>query len=176
MYRTEDGVPDPHEFESAFRSLFESDFARLFRYLDRLGGDPDLASDLAQEAFVRLYRRGSLPDSPAAWLATVGTNLFRNHMRKRTRRRRLLTVSRGAFAHSDPAPSPASAPEASETARCVRRALDQLPERDRQLLLLRSQGYSYHELAEVLGLHEASVGTLLSRARTALGRHLGHAT
>jgi DNA-directed RNA polymerase specialized sigma24 family protein len=46
---------------------FEQHYRRLYRYLDRLTGDPEQAADLAQETFVRLYQRGSMPDDTAAW-------------------------------------------------------------------------------------------------------------
>ena len=49
-------------FHDRFVGLFQAHFHRLYRYLDRLSGEPELAADLAQEAFVRLYRRGSLPE------------------------------------------------------------------------------------------------------------------
>ncbi len=162
--------------ESDFASLFQSEFPRLFRYLDRLSGDPDLASDLAQEAFVRLHRRGSAPESPGAWLATVATNLFRNQRKTAGRRRRLLTLTRGAAAHSDPPPPPSRCIEADEERRRVRAALDRLSERDRQLLLLRAEGYSYRELANILDLLEASVGTSLARARASFKEAFHHAT
>jgi DNA-directed RNA polymerase specialized sigma24 family protein len=42
-----------------------------------------------------------------------------------------------------------------------------MPKRDRELLLLRAEGYSYRELAGALRLNEASIGTLLARARDA---------
>ncbi len=154
-------------FEDEFAVLYHEHFPRLARYLGRLGGDADLAADLAQEAFVRLYRRGQAPDTPGAWLVTVATNLLRNARSTRSRRARLLTPARGADTQSDPPPSPAAATEAEGERRRVRATLDQLPERDQQLLLLRAEGYSYHELARILGLNEASVGTLLARARTA---------
>jgi RNA polymerase sigma-70 factor (ECF subfamily) len=74
-------------FHDRFVELFGVHFPRLYRYLDRLSGDPDLAADVAQEAFVRLYRRGSLPDAPTAWLITVAMNLVRNaHATRSTRR------------------------------------------------------------------------------------------
>lgn len=154
-------------FHDCFVALFDTHFRRLFRYLDRLSGEPELAADLAQEAFVRLYRRGSLPDAPEAWLISVAMNLFRNVKSSRSRHRRLLTVSRGEAAHSDPQRPPDEAVVAEETRLRVRSAIDRLPERERRLLLLHAEGYSYRDLAAALELNEASVGTLLARARRA---------
>jgi RNA polymerase sigma-70 factor (ECF subfamily) len=42
--------------------------------------------------------------------------------------------------------------------------LDRLPERDRQLLLMREEGFKYEEIARVVGVAPASVGTLIARA------------
>lgn len=154
-------------FDDRFAGLFDTQFPRLHRFLDRLSGEPDLAADLAQEAFVRLYRRAAMPESPEAWLVSVALNLFRNARATRGRRRRLLTVARGAEVLADPAPSPAAAAVGEETRRQVRAALAGLPERDQRLLLLRAEGYSYREIALALDLHAASVGTLLARARRA---------
>ena len=49
----------------------------------------------------------------------------------------------------------------------VRDALNRLSLRERELLLLRAEGYSYRDLAAVLELNETSVGTLLARAKRA---------
>jgi RNA polymerase sigma-70 factor (ECF subfamily) len=154
-------------FEAAFTEIFEASFRRLYRLLDRLSGEPDLAADLAQEAFVRLYRRGTLPDSPDAWLITVALNLLRNARKGRSRRAGLLTLARGLAAHSDPPPTPDRVADANDTGRRVRQALDRLGEREKRLLLLNAEGYGYREMAAALGLNEASVGTLLARARRA---------
>jgi len=154
-------------FHDRFVDLFDAHFQRLYRYLDRLSGEPELASDLAQEAFIRLYRRGSLPDAPEAWLISVALNLFRNAATSRSRHRRLLTVERGAAVHSDPEPSPEQTAVDEDAGGRVRSALARLPERERRLLLLRSEGFSYRDIAAALELNEASVGTLLARARTA---------
>lgn len=151
-------------FRDEFTRVFDAHFHRLYRYLDRLSGDPDLAADLAQEAFTKLYRRGSMPDEPGAWLATVATNLFRNAHGTRTRRNALLRAAPEAARFADRAVEPAAVPSV-EIAREVRRALDKMPERERQLLLLRAEGYSYRDMAVALGLNEASVGTLLARAK-----------
>ena len=154
-------------FHDRFVELFEVSFPRVFRLVDRRSGDPDLAADVAQDAFLRLYRRGSMPESPDAWLATVALNLLRNSRSKRSRRLRLLTPSRGEGALGDPGPSPPEVVGAAEERARVRAALDRLPERDRDLLLLRAEGYGYRDMAAALGLHEASLGTLLARARRA---------
>jgi RNA polymerase sigma factor (sigma-70 family) len=154
-------------FHDRFVKLFDANYQRLYRSLDRLSGDPELAADLAQETFIRLYRRGAAPDNPEAWLITVALNLFRNSRSSRSRRERLLTKARVEAAHSDPPVSAEHASEEAELRRQVRTAIDRLPERDRSLLLLRAEGYSYRDIAEALDLNEASIGTLLARAKRA---------
>jgi RNA polymerase sigma-70 factor (ECF subfamily) len=54
--------------------------------------------------------------------------------------------------------------EQKESVNAVRLILDQLPERDRQLLLMREEGFKYEEIARVIGVAPASVGTLIARA------------
>jgi RNA polymerase sigma-70 factor (ECF subfamily) len=151
-------------FDERFVDLFDVHFQRLYRYLGRLSGEWDLAADLAQEAFVRLYRRGSLPEAPRAWLTTVAMNLLRNARTTHSRRRRLLSLVHGGGVHAGP-PSPESAAARDDVRRRVRTAIERLPDRDRRLLLLRAEGYSYRDIAAALQLNEASVGTLLARAR-----------
>ena len=151
-------------FDEAFVQVFEAEFPRLFRYLDRLSGEPDLAADLAQETFIRLYQRGSMPDAPELWLVTVALNLFRNARSTSSRRLRLLARWSEPSTTIEP---PSKDMGDSERASQVRAALGKLEERDRQMLLLRAENYSYREIAAALKLHEASVGTLLARARRA---------
>jgi RNA polymerase sigma-70 factor (ECF subfamily) len=165
-----DAVSEP-PFDVAFARLFERRFGRMFSYLDRLTGDAELAADLAQEAFVRLYERGSLPDLPEAWLVTVAHNLLRDQ-RRRTRRRAGILGSRLGFAAAEPsAPDDAADRLVAEERRDqVRRALTGLGERDRRLLLLRHSGHSYREIAAALGVAETGIGTMLARATEAFRR------
>jgi RNA polymerase sigma factor (sigma-70 family) len=152
------------DFDAAFSELFEREFSRLFRYLDRVSGEPDLAADLAQEAFIRLHRRGSMPDHPGLWLVAVAMNLFRNARSTASRRRQLLTRWRGPRGDSV---EPSAAGDQEEHSHQVRAALGQLSSRDKEMLLLRAEGYSYREIASALGLNEPSVGTLMARAKRA---------
>lgn len=159
--------PSGRSFHDQFVILFDGHFHRVQRTMQRLSGDPELAADVVQEAFVRLYQRGSLPDSPEAWLISVAMNLFRNERSTRNRRQRLLTPALSERVLADPAPPPDEAAGSGARRERVRLALDQLPERERAMLLLHAEGYTYREIAGALGLNEASVGVLLARARRA---------
>jgi RNA polymerase sigma factor (sigma-70 family) len=169
-------VPVTSSFDAAFVALFKAEYQRVYRVMHRVSGDVELASDLTQDAFVRLYKRGSLPDVPAAWLITVALNLYRNAHATRRRREKLLTIERGARAHSDPTPSPDRELLAAAASQSVRSVLQQIPERERQMLLLRAEGYSYREIASALDVHETSVGTLIARAMRAFREHYHDAT
>ncbi|MGH7477298.1 MAG: sigma-70 family RNA polymerase sigma factor [Longimicrobiales bacterium] len=145
------------DFERVFQRLYPA----LFRYLHRLTGDPDAAHDIAQESFLRLLRQ-ELPEKEIRpWLFTVATNLVRDAARSTERRRRLLSGASLAIATP---PRPDDVVEQREQIGLVRDVLDQLAERDRQLLMLREEGFSYKEIAGIVGVAPGSVGTLIARA------------
>jgi RNA polymerase sigma-70 factor (ECF subfamily) len=150
------------EFEADFERLFHELYPRIFGHVHRLCGDPDVAADIAQETFVRLHQRQLVPESPVGWLLAVATNLVRN-AQTRTARRLELIASHLDHETSDDRDSAVAAEERDR----VRQALRRLSERDQHLLSLLAGDYSYREMASALGLHEASVGTLLARARRA---------
>ena len=148
-----------------FEAAFQSHQAPLFRYVHRLVGDSDLAADVVQESFVRLLDN-PLPDEDVRrWLFTVATNLVRDDARMRSRRQRLLAerYERSDLA-SDPVEIPDQAALRAERIGAARAALDQLSERDRQMLLMREEGFRYSEIAKVIDVAPGSVGTLLARA------------
>lgn len=144
-----------------FDALFQKLYPSLFRYLHRLTGDADTAEDVAQEAFVRLLRQPLPEDEVRPWVFTVAMNLVRDGARKTERRHRLLTT---APALVTPTPLPDERVERAERIEAVRAVLDRLSERDRQLLLMREEGFKYEEIAAVVGVAPASVGTLIARA------------
>ncbi|MBW3534800.1 MAG: hypothetical protein KY453_06205 [Gemmatimonadetes bacterium] len=63
------------------------------------------------------------------------------------------------------APDPLGEVEQAETVARVRGALDALDGRDRELLLMREEGFSYQEMADAVGVKASSIGTLLARAQ-----------
>jgi RNA polymerase sigma factor (sigma-70 family) len=152
-------------FDREFRHAFEEEFESLFRYVDRWSGDAALAADVAQETFIRLYHRGRLPEELRAWLVSVANNLLRDEHRRVARRERLLRRHSATETAEGSEHRPDADLLAEERRRAVRAALDELPMRERALLLLRHEGYSYRDLGKALRIRESSVGTLLTRAR-----------
>jgi len=146
--------------------VYREHYRSLVRFLYRRIGDQARAEDLAQEAFVRALEHR--PTKPRAWLFTVAANLARDEGRRTAVRRRHLTLVKAEAAAAPPQPGPEAALERSAKVRRVRAALARLTERDRDALLLWEEGFSYDEIAAVLGLSRGSVGTTLARARNRL--------
>jgi RNA polymerase sigma-70 factor (ECF subfamily) len=115
--------------EEAVRQVYDAHYARLAGWTARLVGDPDLAHDIATEAFVRLLREFSSVSDPRPWLYTVAANLVRDHWRSRGReaaayQRHVLTA-----VPDDSGPDHA-------TRLTVRDAVEELPDRLRVTVLL----------------------------------------
>ena len=155
-----------HDAERLFRDYH----AMLVRYLTRRLGDRDWAEEVAQETFVRALRQGSIVNE-RSWVFTVANNLVRDDARRASRQRRHLELMAAEVREQErePAEEPEEiTPEMARESADARRALETLPERDRQALLMKGEGLDYGEIAEVLGIEKGSVGTTLSRARRRL--------
>jgi RNA polymerase sigma-70 factor (ECF subfamily) len=76
---------DRVDVEASVRELYDVHYGRLAGWAARLVGDPDIAHDLATEAFLKLFREFTGVDDPRPWLYTVTANLVRDHWRKRGR-------------------------------------------------------------------------------------------
>ncbi len=142
-------------------ALFHRLHPALYRYLYRLTGDADTADDIAQETFVRLLRQSMPEEEVRPWLFTVATNLVRDGVRKAGRRQRLLAAENIL---PSAMPRPDEETDRMERVEAVRKALARIPLRDRQLLLMREEGFTYEEMARAAGVAPGSVGTLLGRA------------
>jgi RNA polymerase sigma-70 factor (ECF subfamily) len=152
----------PDGTTSQFSALYAELQPSLWRYVHRMIGDADAADDIVQETFVRLLAHPELsPDEARRWIFPVATNLVRDRGRSAVRRQRLLAAS------PMPEDTPAVADrrlEREEQVAAVRAALQQLAERDQQLLLMREEGFRYQEIADAVGVAPGSVGTLIARA------------
>jgi RNA polymerase sigma-70 factor (ECF subfamily) len=136
----------------------------LVRVLYRRTGDRERAEELTQEVFARAV--AAPPRNPRPWLFAVALNLVREDGRKATRQGRRLELYKAEM------PQETSSPDEDlihdEKVRGVRQALATLTERDREVLLLQAEGFSYDEIAETTGLAKGAIGTTLARARRRL--------
>jgi RNA polymerase sigma-70 factor (ECF subfamily) len=153
--------PADQEIDLAFRQHY----ARIARVIARVIGNRGRAEELAVEAFLRWWRRtGARGESAGKWLYRVAVRIAIDELRRETRRarsERLLTHA------AQPVHTPEDIERSSQTRRRVRVVLATLSRRDAALLILRSEGLTYQEVAAALGLNPASVGTLISRAHRA---------
>lgn len=137
----------------------------LFRYLARECGDPQLAQDAVQEAFLRLQERGPRNLSGVrAWLFRTGRNVVRDESRRSVNRRRLMARNPDRIPGPSPSASPKAGLERRDDLERLRRALDELREKERTALLLRESGFSHREIAEELNTTTGTVGTLIARS------------
>jgi RNA polymerase sigma-70 factor, ECF subfamily len=147
-----------------FESFFYAHYGRTARAIARVIRDPARAEELAVESFWKLWRHPRAHgDKAAAWLYRVAVRAALNDLRRQARSDRYESLSDAPPA----ALTPEEAHAAAEEQRQVRLVLAAMNARQAELLLLRSSGLSYDELAASLKVHPKSVGSLLSRAQQA---------
>ncbi len=151
-------------------ALFRLHYARITAMLARLTGDRGHAEEIAADVFHKLSRRPELLLDRAdimPWIYRVATNAGLDAIRTNSRRRKREEAASGMHA------LPGNALEdilREERCARVRAVLSKMKPRDARLLLLRGEGLAYRELAETLGIHPASVGTMLARAEAEFER------
>jgi len=155
---------------------------RLLGVLEHLTGSRDLAEDLTQDVFLRVYRAREryTPDAKfSTWLFTIANNVASNARRTLARRKEVYvppspsgSVGMNALAQLALAASgqmPTRQLDASEVREIVKLAVDALNERQRMAVLLaKFEGMNYADIGEVMGLSPQAVKSLLARARASL--------
>ena len=145
-------------------ALYASHHEALLRYLVRFTGDPDDASDAAQETYLKLMATPPAHDqNPRAWLFTVASNLVRDGWRRRQSSLKLQEVA-GAELMSQPPLEPDVQVERDDERARVREALARLSHKERTVLLMREEGFTHREIAEAVHTTTRSVGTMIARA------------
>jgi RNA polymerase sigma-70 factor (ECF subfamily) len=160
--------------EAAFASLVRRHQQRAFRIARNLVPNDEDAQDLAQEAFLRVFRNLDRfdPRFPfSTWLHRIVTNLAIDHLR----RRRLPLVATGGVEEDEgvaleqadaDAPAPSRRIEAEETAQRVRDCIAALAPHFQTVLVLRElEGMGCAEIAEIVGATHVTVRWRLHRGR-----------
>ncbi len=164
--------PDAELLERLYREHAD----RVYGLCLRMTGDRERALELAQDVFVRVWRKLHLlrrQEDPGAWIWRVATNVVLNGLRS-DRRRSARVTAEGSAADAEALARVADA----ATPLPVRRmdlsiAIARLPDRARAIYLLHDvEGFSTEEIAERLGIAAGTVRAQLHRARGTMRRIL----
>jgi RNA polymerase sigma factor (sigma-70 family) len=141
--------------------LFDRYHAPLYNFYSKLTGDRTLSEDLVQEVFLRIlkYRQSYQPGTPfRAWIYQIARNARVDHYRK--------TPRNIAFeAEMAPVVMPKDSAQQTQESELLHRALMQMPEEKREILILsRFQELKYEEIARLLGCELGTVKTRIHRA------------
>ena len=166
---------------AAFEQLMLRYQARLIRVLEHLVGRRDLAEDLAQDVFLRIYRsrKRYVPGSKfSTWMFTIANNVALNAKRSLSRRREVNVVDESGamdgraleqMVLAASGQMPTRQLDRVELCDMVRIAIGALSERQRLAVLLsKFEHLSYAEIAEIMELTPQAIKSLLSRARSKL--------
>lgn len=151
---------ETHTFD--FRAAFHGQYPRVVRLVARIVKDHSRAEEIAVEVFWKLWRTPAAQGPHAnGWLYRTAIRMSLDGLRRQVRREKYERL----FGFPRATPTPEQLHSEDQKQKQVRTALSAMKVRDAELLLLRSDGLSYQETAQILGLNPVSVGTLLSRAQ-----------
>lgn len=155
--------------QAAARELSDLLLPGVLRHAWRVLGDRDEAEDIAQEAMLRLWRQAETWRAGEAKVSTWLYRVTQNLCIDRIRKRRPSVAIEDAPEPVDPDPGVLERMAESEEARTVARAIRELPDRQRQALVLRHfEGLSNPEIGGRLDCSVEAVESLLARARRQL--------
>lgn len=168
MQRVREGDDD------AFGEIVDRYKDSLVNYLTHLVRSRDRAEEVAQDAFVRLYRNANQyrqQEKLGPYLFRIATNLVVTEIRRE--RRWSLLLPRLHASTRTSAPAPDAHLFTNEIQRQVSAAIERLPVNYRApLVLFEIEEWSYDEIAKALDVRVGTVKSRISRARDLLRRHL----
>ena len=155
--------------QEAFGELVKRYERRLVRVILRYVQDMELARDLAQETFMRVYERMDQFDPSrrfGPWMFRIGVNLTLDYLRKRKRRGFWSLFSESSHERM-PDPAVADPRQELDLSQEVQLVMEQLPEKYRTVLIMRDlENFSTSEIAAIEERKEATIRWRLAEART----------
>jgi RNA polymerase sigma-70 factor (ECF subfamily) len=165
---------------AAFAALVRAHQDEVYTLARRLVGDPDLASDVAQETLIRAWR--ALPkfrgDSRlSTWLYRITVNTAWTQKKRAKRHAGPSIDDLHDLAAPEDSTHPVFAGEMMELRGRLRWALARLPAPQRQVVVLKDvYGWSHAEISQAIGISETAAKVRLHRARARLARDLERAS
>ena len=165
--------------QAAFEVLIKRHQRNVFALLYKLAPDWNDSSDLAQEAFIRIWKGIGKLQNPRAfrsWMSQIVTNLFYDELRKRPRNTVVVSLDVPMNGEdeegptrdiADPAAGPAELYDRKDLRRSVDAAMATLPIQFRTAIMLREvDDLSYEEIARITKADIGTVKSRICRART----------
>jgi RNA polymerase sigma-70 factor (ECF subfamily) len=153
-----------HELHLDIEALFRAHYGRVARIIARVVRDRARSEELAVEVFLKLWRNQKAQrENVQGWLYRVAVRAGLDELRRETRRGRYERMLQWVHPRT-PAKTPEDIHSVNQKQDKVRSVLNVLEPRQAQFLLLRSQDFTYQEVASILKMNPASIGTLVSRA------------
>ncbi len=164
---------------ASFEALMRKYFPRLLNFIHRYVGNREIAEELTQEVFIKVYQSVAYYEPRSqfkTWIYTIAKNMSLNELR----RHKNLTVSLDEPLESSEDSLPGFARQIEDErltrpdqemiqkdmARVVKEAVHSLPQNQRiAIVLARYDKFSYAEIAKTMSLSVAAVKSLLSRAK-----------
>ncbi|MEO0481592.1 MAG: sigma-70 family RNA polymerase sigma factor [Planctomycetota bacterium] len=157
--------------EEAFGRLVDRYQHRVFRLLGRFSRDPGEIEDLAQEVFLKVFRKLDTFQADSGlftWIYRIAVNTANDHFTRRSRRPLRLVESEQLDGSSseDDSTAPIEPLLERELHAVTAKIVSELPEKFRTALILREyEDLSYAEIAEVVGCSMGTVESRIFRAR-----------
>lgn len=168
--------PWSYEERQALAVMYDTYHQPIYRYIYRRIGDIESARELAADVFqslIQTTQRTSLPANPRAWLFRTAHNVVIDEYRRRKHRQHLDVADLHLHADDDPAEEAHLRLNADR----ARRALLSLTEEQQQVLVLKYlEGFSNHEVAEILEKSVGAVKALQHRGLRALQQRMEQST
>ena len=172
--------------DAAYDELVRTYSSSIFHVAYRMLGDSAEASDVVQEIFLKVFRNiGGFKGEAAlkTWVFRIAFSEILNRLRWWKRRHRYSTVSlddqpngigtSAAHTVASSSPTPEQALQSKEQETSIQQALGRLSWEHRSIIVLRDiEGFSYNEIADVLGVSIGTVKSRLARARADLKQSL----
>jgi RNA polymerase sigma factor (sigma-70 family) len=169
--------------EAAFALLVKRYQAKVTNLVFRFIYDRERAMEIAQEVFLRVFlhrKRYRRSGRFSTWIYTIAVNLAKNEIRRRSRLRGVTSLDglveatgdSSAFLE-DATPGPDRKAQQHRVEEAVMAAIQRLPGKYREVILLRDiQQLTYEEIEQVLNIPGGTVRSRINRARAALKRML----
>ena len=152
--------------------VFAVHYKDVYRYLYSLSRDASLSEDLTQEVFLEAVKSAASFRGDAdikTWLFSIARNRWNSYLRKKNRQ--VVTEALGEFFPAG-GQTPEERYQRREMVERIYALFEKEPERTREIVLMRLEGYSFFEIGRVLGISESSARVIDFRAKAKIRKIL----